>query len=110
MALLPNIITVSDRDEYYATLERKKSNKVVEQELKDLKKMPVLSITLAFVPDSSLVESIYSKVSAKVTEPVLLEVLHDPKIIGGCILSYNGNYGDYSLSSVLDGVLKEHGF
>lgn len=72
------------------------------KELEDeLKKISKFSITMAFKYDAGFAESLFLWVQKNMPGKYLLEFSYDPEIIGGCVLSYDGHYKDYSLRKEL---------
>jgi F0F1-type ATP synthase delta subunit len=67
-----------------------------------LTKMPNVSLILAFEPSEGAVERFYSKISEATGKNVLLDVVHEPQIIGGAVIIFNGRYRDYSFKKIFE--------
>lgn len=60
--------------------------------------LPVVQITLALQPNATLMGLIHDWFYRTYRKFVLLEVIVNPDIVAGSIISVNGKYCDYSLS------------
>ena len=70
--------------------------------LEMLKKVKVSHVTLAFEPSEEYLRVLHSRISAIVGSIMVLHVTVDKKILGGCLLSFDGLYKDLSLVSYIN--------
>jgi hypothetical protein len=81
--------------------DKGKFESVIKSLMVELSSADVLSITLAFSPTQHFIEKMHSWCSANVCENLVISINEDSHIMGGVILSYKGNYRDYSVRSAL---------
>lgn len=72
-----------------------------------LQALPVVQITLAVRPNAEFVNLIHDWFYRTYRKVVVLNILIDPKIIAGSIISANGKYYDYSLGKQTNQILGE---
>lgn len=72
-----------------------------------LDKIKVLDVTLAFVPSSSFIEKLSVWVNANVSTNVIIKVALDNTIVGGCILSFEGRYLDFTIKKRLVNLFEQ---
>jgi len=78
--------------------------KILSQ-LKDwIKKMKVIKITLAIDPSSEVISHISDWINQNLETNTLIDIDKDESILGGAVLSINGNYKDFSLKKTLEDV------
>lgn len=89
--ILMSEIKDKDKEEYI--------DKLIDT-IKDLKK---LKLTLAFEPSDSGLNRFLDFLRRELSsESLILEIEHDPTILAGAVISYNGKYHDFSLVRVFD--------
>lgn len=71
----------------------------IQQELTHAR---IFSLTLAFSPSSSFLRHIGTSVKETFGEDTLIALTVDPHIVGGAVVSFNGQYKDYSVKKKLD--------
>lgn len=62
----------------------------IKQFITTVHSVPVVSLTLAFIPTSQQLEEYVSLLRAQVDESLIVDLLYDDSIIGGAVLSLNG--------------------
>lgn len=67
----------------------------LEKKLKGLKEV---RLTLAFEPSSASIDKFNDFIKKNVGEEVVLDLSFDPKLIGGAIVTYDGEYRDFSIN------------
>lgn len=67
-----------------------------------LKKLPVVSVTLAFDPTDSFVAKLNNEISAICAGKVLLDLVVNQFIMGGAIFEYKGRRREYILKDKLE--------
>jgi len=72
-----------------------------KQKLHDL---PVISLTLSFVPDEKIIEKLSGWIKVNVTKETILDIEVDPQILGGAVVAFNGKYLDESLRKKMEEV------
>ena len=76
--------------------------KELKKTKKELLKLPVLKIQLAFSPTPSFIKEISDWLKRNLKKKVLLDVEVNPVIVGGAILEYRGKYLDLSLKKEIE--------
>jgi len=83
----------------------KQSTVSLEQFLDDLQKtienLPVLTLTLAFEPTGETAIKITNWTSNNLGDKVIIDFDFDKRIVGGAIISYQGQYRDFSLKKAI---------
>ena len=64
---------------------------------KTIEKMPALRITLAFIPSPGFLYKLHDLVKKAWGGEILLDLNHDPSILGGAIFVNHGRFVDLSL-------------
>jgi F0F1-type ATP synthase delta subunit len=64
---------------------------------KELVKIKVLRVTVAFEPTYAAVKRISQWVKQNISNHTVIQTIYDKDIIGGVVIEYEGNYHDYSL-------------
>ena len=77
--------------------------------IEKLASLKTLKLYLAFEPTQAAIEKFYSFINQKVGEEVLLEILYQPKILGGAIIIFAGEYRDFSLRRIFEEEFKNMG-
>lgn len=70
----------------------------VKEELKGFK---VLRLTLAFSPSDQFVSKLHKYSQEYVFQSVLLDIVVDPRIVGGLIMEFEGVHKDYTLDTLI---------
>ncbi|KKQ45554.1 MAG: hypothetical protein US62_C0013G0007 [Candidatus Woesebacteria bacterium GW2011_GWA1_37_8] len=74
---------------------------------KELDRIKSVSITLAYEPSELSVRRFYDFVQSIMPKKIVLELLYDPQIVGGVVISYGGRYKDYSFRKIFEDELEE---
>jgi len=74
---------------------------------KELDRIRCVSITLAYEPSELSVRRFYDFVQPLMPKKIVLELLYDPQIVGGMVISYGGRYKDYSFRKIFEDELEE---
>jgi len=75
--------------------------KTIESLLGGIKNLPIMTLFVPFEPDGTAVEKIGSWVRKELSPQSIVDLRLDPDAVGGARLAWNGTYGDYSLSRIL---------
>lgn len=111
MPSLPdNIITKEDADALTREISDsaqnsyKKGHRPGDSAIKreNLADLPVLSMTLAFTPSRDFLTDIIKGLREQYENNLILDILVDENIIGGAVVTYKGQYRDYSLRKRLE--------
>ncbi len=81
-------------------------NKFCDEFSQTLKSTDALSLNMAFEPSYELTQKIAGICKNELGDNTLLEFKIDPRILGGALISFKGQYFDYSLKTKLDHFLK----
>lgn len=77
-------------------------------ELKNkLMQLPTIKVTLAFVPKQNFVNEIAEFIEKNINLKGVIELTHNPEILGGIILDIGGKYIDLSLKRKLDEAIQK---
>src|SRR3989344_810223 len=68
----------------------------------ELNKLERFKITLAIELTQLGIDKVYSYIVQQLGRRIVLEISYDPTIVGGAVISFQGNYRDFSLSRFLD--------
>lgn len=68
---------------------------------KELSSMPMVRLEIAFEPDDELVGRIVAALRRSSGRHVVLDIAVIPSLIGGCRVSYEGRYKDFSVKNVV---------
>ena len=72
----------------------------------DLKKMKILKISLAIDPSKEQIDHIFDWVKENLGKGIILDIDKDESILGGAVISFNGQYKDFSLKRTLEEIFK----
>ena len=86
----------------------KDTEKYLEKLVGEISSLEEFKITLAFEPSDKGINMFLDYLRESVDKSLILEIEHDPKILGGTIISYKGNYHDYSLFRIFDEEFEEN--
>lgn len=70
--------------------------------LSEVKNMPQITVTTAFLPTPSWQKRLQDWFSKEVATSVLITTAHDPSIVGGATLQKDGKYYDFSVATRLE--------
>jgi vacuolar-type H+-ATPase subunit E/Vma4 len=91
--------------------EMKKKGIGKREYIKALKKqassLEEVKLTLAVEPTPAMIESISDWIKENVGAAVILDLTFDATLVGGAVVSFRGNYADYSLRARLEKYRKE---
>lgn len=68
---------------------------------KEITQLKILTVYLTFEPDDDTLIQIGAMVRKQFNNVALLDIKHDPSLIAGAALVWNGIYKDYSLRSTI---------
>ncbi|MCD6528259.1 F0F1 ATP synthase subunit delta [bacterium] len=86
-------------DQQYSFLEKIK---------KYLLSLPEVKLEIAFSPSNEFLKKISLWFEKKLNQKVILDLTVNPKIVGGAIIEYQGNWRDYSLAKEIDKLIEKN--
>lgn len=78
------------------------AEKILTKLKDELKNLKVMNITVAIEPTQKMISNIFEWVYKNIGQDVILDITKDEKILGGAVVSFEGNYRDFSLKKALD--------
>ena len=75
---------------------------------KEIEKIKVLKITIAFEPTYATIVRISQWVKQNISNYTVIQTIYDKEIVGGVVVEYEGNYRDYSLKKNFQTLLNEN--
>lgn len=70
-----------------------------------VKKIPVLSMTIAFEPDDNTLKAFLQWFLFSLNKQVLIDIHVDKSLIAGATLNYNGKFKDYSIKPLFNDII-----
>lgn len=82
-----------------------------EQPTKELEKylrsLPEIKLEIAFSPENNFLEKISQWLEKELGQKIILDLTVNPKIVGGAIIEYQGNWRDFSLAKEIDKLISQ---
>lgn len=69
---------------------------------KKLDNFEAVKITLAIEPTELTVEKMHNFISSAINKDTALEITINPHLVGGVVISYKGEYRDFSLAKLIE--------
>jgi len=88
------------------SLDYSSLDKLLNNLKEELKKIKVLKISLAIDPSKEQIEHIFNWVKENLGEGIILDIDKDESMLGGAVISFNGQYKDFSLKRTLEEIFK----
>lgn len=88
-------------------LSRKEQTAFLKDIKKSLEQLPVIKLTLAFLPNKEFLTQMIDWLEKQLGKKVVLDITVKERIIAGCTFEYDGEYRDYSLVNKLNDVIEE---
>ena len=66
-----------------------------------------MKLKIAFSPSSEFLEEINQWFEKELSVKVILDLTINPKIVGGAIIEYQGNWRDFSLRKKIDNLIEK---
>jgi len=79
----------------------------LEKIKKYLLSLPEVKLEIAFSPSSDFLKKINLWFKEELGQKVILDLTVNPKIVGGAIIEYQGNWQDYSLAKKIDRLIND---
>jgi len=96
--ILRNEVRVKTAESMRAAFTKKDMDKknYLDQLVEIVRKMPEVSLVLAFEPSEGAIDRFYKKIIQLTGKKVLINIVHNPQIIGGAVIVHEGEYRDFS--------------
>jgi hypothetical protein len=112
---LSNQFGIEKKDKFITFLREQNINNSSNDDLKkfltsvqeNIRKLPVLSITLAFEPDDKTLKAIVEWFLFNLNRQILLDISVDKKIIAGASINFKGKYKDYSVKPLFENMINK---
>lgn len=106
---------IQKKDKFMELLRNLKMTNTSNENLKELivniqdtvKKIPVLSLTIAFEPDEKTLKSFLQWFLFTLNKQVIIDVNVNKEIIAGAAINFNGKFKDYSIKPLFDQIIKD---
>jgi len=79
----------------------------LEKLKKYLSSLPEVKLEIAFSPSNEFLKKINQWFNEKLAQKVILDLTINPKIVGGIVIEYKGNWRDYSLAKRIDKLIEK---
>jgi len=79
----------------------------LEKIKKHLLSLPEIRLEIAFSPSSEFLKKIDLWFKEELGRKIILDLTVNPKIVGGAIIEYQGNWRDYSLAKEIDELIND---
>ena len=76
---------------------------------KELQHLPEIKLEIAFSPNDDYLEKISQWLEKELGRKIILDLAINPKIVGGAIIEYQGNWRDFSLAKEIDKLISQKG-
>jgi F0F1-type ATP synthase delta subunit len=70
----------------------------------EIQKLKEINLTLAFEPNQSTIDNLFTWISQNLGDGIVLQINVDKSILGGAIIEYKGKYEDLTLRKKLEEV------
>jgi F0F1-type ATP synthase delta subunit len=78
------------------------------QELeKYLQSLPEIKLEIAFSPDDNSLDRISQWLEKELGQKIILDLIINPRVVGGAIIEYRGNWHDFSLAKKIDQLISQ---
>lgn len=77
---------------------------------KELQSLPEIKLEIAFSPDGDSLEKISQWLEKESGRKIILDLAINPKIVGGAIIEYQGNWRDFSLAKDIDKLISQKAY
>ena len=84
-----------------------KAGEVLNSLKKELEKMSTLDLSVAVTPSESFIKAVFAWAQRNLGDGVVVNFKKNPLIVGGAIISYNGQYADFSVAKKLKQEFKQ---
>ncbi|MDP2946579.1 MAG: F0F1 ATP synthase subunit delta [Nanoarchaeota archaeon] len=75
---------------------------------KELQSLPEIKLEIAFSPDDDFLNKISQWFEKELGQKIILDLTINPKVIGGAIAEYRGNWRDFSLAKEINQLISQN--
>lgn len=93
--------------EEIAHLNKNKEEQPTKELEKYLRSLPEIKLEIAFSPENNFLEKISQWFEKELGQKIILDLTVNPKIVGGAIIEYQGNWRDFSLAKEIDKLISQ---
>ncbi len=97
------------REEYKLVKELVKDFSDLKNLRKQVFEVPVFSLQIAFIPTKQFILKIINSIQESNHDPLLVDIIVNPGIIGGVVIEFKGMYADKSLKKDITQWMKVRG-
>ncbi len=90
------------------TKKRLKGKKIPSDLEKKLRALPKLRLEIAFSPPESFIKRVSQWLEKELGQKIILDVVVNPKIIGGAVIEFQGKWRDFSLAKEIHHLLSDY--
>jgi len=72
---------------------------------KKLRSLPEIKLGIAFLPNDNFINKVSCWLEKELGQRVILDIMVNPKLVGGTVIEYRGNWRDFSLAKEIDQLL-----
>jgi F0F1-type ATP synthase delta subunit len=113
--VLTNEFGIDKKDKFMNLLRDLKMNNLNNEELKkillilqdNVRKLPVVSLTLAFEPSEAVLKALQEWFLFNLKKQISIDVQIDKKLIAGATINCNGKFKDYSIKPLFEQLLDQ---
>jgi len=86
---------------------RERQSAFLEKLGKELQSLPEIRLEIAFPPDDDFLNKISQWLEKKLDQKIILDLTINPKVVGGAIIEYQGNWREFSLAKEIDQLISQ---
>jgi len=86
---------------------RERQSAFLEKLEKELQSLPEIRLEIAFSPDDDSLERISQWLEKELGQKIILDLTINPKVVGGAIIEYQGNWREFSLAKEIDQLISQ---
>lgn len=74
---------------------------------KYLRGLPKIKLEIAFLPSDEFLNKISQWLKMQFNRKIILDLIFNPKIVGGAVIEFEGKYFDFSVSKEIDKIFEK---
>lgn len=79
----------------------------LEKVKKYLQSLPEIKLEIAFLPSREFLTRINQWLEKELGQKIILDLIINPKIVGGAVIEYQGNWRNFSLGKEIDKLISQ---
>ncbi|MCX6759693.1 MAG: F0F1 ATP synthase subunit delta [Candidatus Nealsonbacteria bacterium] len=99
-------LEISEKEEVISKNPGQQSSFFQELE-KYLQSLPEIKLEIAFSPDDNSLDRISQWFEKELGQKIILDLIINPRVVGGAIIDYRGNWRDFSLAKKIDQLISQ---